>query len=104
MAVDPFIQAELDRKLTDKDFERAGKMNVWGAPKPKAEPAEEEKYKATAERLTSRVRQKAAYSEKLKQVLDYYAASTVPFDRIAQHTKLKPDAVAAEMKSRGRLS
>lgn len=45
-----------------------------------------------------------AASAKLVSVLDYYATTTVPFERIAEHTKLTVDQVVESMNRRGRLS
>jgi hypothetical protein len=58
--------------------------------------------RCTHSRIAERVAKEQ--TEKLAKVLDYYAGTTVPFDRIAQHTKLKPIKVVEEMKARGRLS
>jgi len=43
-----------------------------------------------------------AASAKLVAVLDYYATTQVPFDRIAAHTKLTEDQVRESMLRRGR--
>src|SRR6187402_937676 len=45
-----------------------------------------------------------AATAKLVSVLDYYATTTVPFERIAGHTKLTVDQVTESMNRRGRLS
>lgn len=48
-------------------------------------------------------REKAA-DAKLASVLDYFATTAVPFDRIADHTKLPIERVRAVMAARGRSS
>lgn len=44
------------------------------------------------------------YSTKLTAVLDYYGTTSVPFDRIAEHTKLTVEQVTESMARRGRMS
>lgn len=59
------------------------------------------------EKLSSRQmrdRKTNAYSEKLMAVLDYYATTNVPFERIAVHVKMKVEEVADAMGRRGRMS
>lgn len=45
-----------------------------------------------------------AASTKLVSVLDYYATTSVPFDRIAEHTKMTVEQVTESMANRGRLA
>lgn len=49
-------------------------------------------------------RREDSATAKMKAVLDYYATTTVPFDRIAEHTNIPLNRVAECMKERGRLS
>lgn len=45
-----------------------------------------------------------AASAKLVSVLDYCATTQVPFDRIAEHTKLTIEQVTESMQRRGRVA
>lgn len=47
-------------------------------------------------------RREDQFSAKLCAVLDYYAGSTVPIERIAEHTKLTIEQATAAMERRGR--
>lgn len=61
----------------------------------------------TPEKLTSkqiRERRQDQFSAKLSAVLDHYARTDVPFDRIEAHTKLSSQQVIAAMQARGRSS
>lgn len=48
-------------------------------------------------------RKEEAFSAKLCAVLDYYAKSTVPIERVAEHTNLSVEQATAAMQRRGRL-
>lgn len=54
-----------------------------------------------SELRTRRDNEKAA---KVVSVLDYYATTQVPFDRIASHVKMTEDEVRAAMQRRGRVA
>lgn len=56
--------------------------------------------KAKAEAKAYREREAGA---KVAQLLDYYATTSVPFDRIAEHMKLSVEQVTESMKLRGRV-
>ena len=47
-------------------------------------------------------RRTESYSKKLCAVLDYYAGTTVPIERIAEHTNLTVEKATAAMVRRGR--
>lgn len=84
--------------------ERASKtwLPYGKQPAPKAALTEAEKLARLAESRTGRVNAKATLARKTGQLLDYYAGTDVPFDRIAEHLNLKPEQVAEEMAQRGR--
>jgi hypothetical protein len=42
------------------------------------------------------------FSKKLCSVLDYYASTTVPIERVAEHTNLSIEQATAAMQRRGR--
>ena len=49
-----------------------------------------------------RERQQDAHSAKIVAILDYYATTDTPFERIAEHTRLTIEQVETGMKRRGR--
>ena len=104
MGIDPFIKHEIDRSLGKDEHARINNINRWGPPKRAPEKTEAEKLKSLANSRAGRLRAKDEATKKLSQVLDYYAGTAVPFDRIAQHTKLDAESVTKEMRARGRLS
>lgn len=44
-----------------------------------------------------------ARSQMIAAMLDYYATTQIPFDRIAQHTGLAVEKISEAMKDRGRV-
>jgi hypothetical protein len=49
-------------------------------------------------------RKEEAFSKKLCAVLDYYATTEVPIERVAEHTGLTVEQATAAMERRGRKS
>lgn len=84
--------------------ERANK--IWlphgKKPQPKVVLSEEEKLARLANSRMARAQAKEESERKLSALMDYYAGTSVPFDRIAGHTNLSADDVRAEMAKRGR--
>jgi len=48
-------------------------------------------------------RRESAFSKKLIAVLDYYATSSVPIERVAEHTGLTIEQAKSAMERRGRI-
>lgn len=48
-------------------------------------------------------RREDAFSKKLCAVLDYYAGSAVPIERVAEHTRLSIEQATDAMRRRGRM-
>lgn len=69
---------------------RAGKPEYYGDDMPALSKSE------------LQARRDAAHDKKLSDILTYYAGTTIPFERIAEHTKLDIEKVKRAMRARGR--
>lgn len=101
MIVDKQLQALLDAPLAN-----ALEINIPLGRRP-AQRGKKPVYEGDAlgESLTSRqVRERAvdAKSKKIEALLDHYATTEMPFDRIAAHVDLPVEKVRASMTERGR--
>jgi len=97
LAESPIVTAERANKIFlpkgTRPVKRGAKAEYYdGVSAPKIARSEVEKRKVDA------------FSAKIVAVLDYYATTAVPFDRIAAHTKLTVEQVTESMARRGRVS
>jgi len=98
--MDNFLQEALNSPI--KTAERANKIYLPLGKKKSAPKTEEEKAATLARGRLAREHQKREASRKLTAMLDYYATTSVPFERVAVHCRMKEDQVAKEMAARGR--
>lgn len=54
--------------------------------------------------MTKKQRRQSAENWRLNEILDHYAKTSVPFERIAMHCDMKVSDVEKAMKGRGRKS
>jgi hypothetical protein len=96
--IDPRIQSYLDSPITtakraSHTFLPEGRRTLKREPKPAL---------TMDERTELQTRRKKEADAKHSQMLDYYASTSVPFDRIAVHCSMDVKHVAEAMKLRGR--
>jgi hypothetical protein len=101
-----YLQALADKPLDIRDTDRCTK--VWlPEGKRRAPRGRKPEYHGNLggpalKRSEIEARKLDEYSAKLVAILDYYAATSVPFERIADHTKLPLEKVVEAMSRRGR--
>jgi hypothetical protein len=102
--MDAYMQALIDSPIDTA--ERANKIFLPEGRKPAPRCGKVKTQPAPGDLTPSQVRAKneKEQSDKLVAVLDYYGGSSVPFDRIAEHTKLTVEQVTEAMARRGRAA
>jgi hypothetical protein len=98
--IDPRIQGHLDSPIASAS--RASK--VWLPEGRRTAPRGAKDAPDPQLMAAARKRREDEATAKMKAVLDYYAATSVPFDRIATHTGIPLNRVSECMKERGRES
>jgi hypothetical protein len=97
--MDNFLQQLADAPLADPN-----KINLPMGRRPLPRPAKEARIPEPGDLTLREVRERRAKeaSRKVDTLLDYYARTDVPLERIAEHLKLRMPAVIRAMKERGR--
>ena len=101
------LQALANKPIADSENGRAGKiwLPLGKRPKPRAQkPIYEGDFLAPVSKKEAKELVQKNKDRKLASVLNYYASTSVPFDRIADHTNLPVERVAELMKARGRVA
>jgi len=106
---DPYQIDALTREqmqaLIDAPLAEVGKINLpmgKRSPKRGPKPIYENEFAPAITGKEARERREAERDKKIGAVLNYYAGTDIPFDRIAANTKLDIDTVIRVMAQRGR--
>lgn len=96
------------RKLADQPIDNAERASKTWLPLGKRsnprgpKPVYENEFAPAITAGEARARRADEQDKKLATILDYYATTSIPFERIAEHTKLDMVKVIRVMKARGR--
>jgi predicted Rossmann fold nucleotide-binding protein DprA/Smf involved in DNA uptake len=102
LMVDPFLLACLEEPL--RETERINRIWLPSGRKPISNLTEAERQASAAQQRARTAARKKKVAGQRDAMLDQYAKSDVPFDRIAANLGMKIEDVRDEMKKRGRLS
>lgn len=100
--VDPYLASLLDAPLNTA--ERINRIWLPQGKRPTNQLTEEERLAHAANLRVKTATRSQKATEKRNALLEFYAAGTVPFEKVAQHTGLPIDTVREEMAKRGRAA